>query len=99
MNAPVFDRSRIREQLSDVGARWGLTISGVLPSGCLSHASNHEPVVFLADKLRDDVSVLDVASAEVELDDRLSFASRIVLRSELAGSPRGSELLAAVRNL
>ena len=99
MNAPVIHRAAVDAVLTAVGDRHGLRIVDLLPNGSVGHSADIQPVVFLAEKARDDLSLLELCSAEVELGDTLGFAARILLRSELDGSSQGRELLREVRGL
>lgn len=100
MNAPFFpDHSRVTAVLTAVGERSKLRIIGRLPTGCVEHPTEPQPVVFLAEKAREDLSVLEVCSAEVELHDSLGYAARILLRSELEASAAGRILLGEVMAL
>lgn len=99
MNAPSHDRARTSAVLSVVGERYGLRISGLLPTGCVSHERTAQPVVFLAERLTERLSLLELCAAEVDVEDELGVASRILLRDELAASPGGAEILAGMRPL
>jgi hypothetical protein len=87
MNAPVIDRSRLLEAIREIEQRHALMIAGVLPDGIVGHPSGSEPLVLLASE-REGLSLLDLCSAEVELEDRLRAPVRIILKSELEGARR-----------
>ena len=87
MNAPVIDRSRLIEAVREIEKHHALTIAGVLPDGMVGHPSGSDPLILLASE-REGLSLLDLCSAEVELEDRLRAPVRIVLKSELEGARR-----------
>lgn len=93
MNAPVIDRSRLVAATRDIEERYALEIAGTLPDGIVGHPSERAPLVLLATG-REGLSLLDLSSAEVELEDRLRAPVRILLKSELEGGRRAD--LAAV---
>ena len=97
MNVPVIDRSRLACAIESVERRFALTIAGALPAGVIGHPSGLEPVVFLADSKR-GLSLLDVCSAEVEMEDRLGVPARILLRSEF-NDESGRAILERLRPL
>lgn len=99
MNAPWHGRTRLDPAAGIVGARYGIFLCGLLPNGTVAHASEPHPLVFLADKTREDVSLLEVCSAEVALQDELGCAVRILMKSELAGRPHGEAVLAQSKPL
>lgn len=99
MNAPWNGRARLDPSVEIVGARYGIVLRGVLPNGTVAHASEPNPLVFLAEKTRNDLSLLDVCSAEIALQDELGFAVRILLKSELDRQPKGQAILAQSKPL
>jgi len=84
MNAPIIDRGRLKHAVGAIEQQYGLTVRGVLPDGIMGHPSGRDPLVLLADA-PEDFSLLDLCSAEVDLEDALSAPTRIILQSELQG--------------
>ena len=94
MNAPWHSRSDLDPAVEIIGTRYGIALRGILPKGTVAHASDPHPLVFLAEKTREDLSLLEVCSAEIALQDELGCAVRILMRSELDGRPQGQAVLA-----
>ena len=85
MNAPVIDRTLLLRHIRAVEEKYPLTIAGFLPRGTATHIEDENAVDFLADK-KPGLSLLDLASAEIDLGDRLGRPVGIVLRSGLKGN-------------
>ena len=98
MNAPWHGRTRLDPAAEIVGARYGIVLPGLLPNGTVAHASEPNPLVFVAEKTREDLSLLEICSAEIALQDELGCAVRILLTSELSG-PQGQAILSQSRPL
>jgi hypothetical protein len=97
MNAPTINRSRLKEAARAIEQRYALTIIGMLPDGIVGHPSGRAPSILLANGA-DDLSLLDLCAAEVELEDRLGTPARIILGRELKGD-RGAAIAAQSRPL
>lgn len=95
MNAPVINRSRLRTAVRAVEERYRLSVSGLLPDGIVGHPSGREPIVLLA-TAADDLSLIDLCAAEIDVEDRLATPARIILESELPDE-RKAEIAAQVR--
>jgi hypothetical protein len=70
---------------------------GLLEQGSAPHVFGDDAVSFLAEK-EDELSLLGLAGAEVELSDRLGRPVGIILRSELHGED-AERILAGLRPL
>ena len=97
MNAPVINRSTLRHHIRAIEEKYPLTIAGFLPRGSAAHIDNDDAVEFLAEK-KPGLSLLDLASAEIDLGDRLGRPVGIVLRSGLKGG-EANEIPALVKPL
>ena len=84
MNVHQIDRRILLTHLRAVEEKFPLRFVGHLPRGSATHVFGDDAVEFLAEK-QPGLSLLDVASAEVELSDRLGRPVAIILRSELHG--------------
>jgi hypothetical protein len=82
MNAPIINRSALLLHIRAIEEKYPLTIAGLLPRGAAAHIMDEDAVDFLADK-KPGLSLLDLASAEIGLGDRLGRPVGIVLRSGL----------------
>lgn len=99
MNAPFLDRSSVTTGLAEIAERRGVGIVGLLPSDSVAHHANAQPVVLLGRKGREDLSLLDVCAAEIDLSDRLNVAVRILMQEELEPSAAGRKLLREAQSL
>ena len=97
MNAPIIDRSALLHHIRAIEEKYPLTIAGFLPRGAAAHIFDDSAIDFLADK-KPGLSLLDLASAEVDLGDRLGRPVGIVLRSGLKGR-EATEIPALVKPL
>jgi hypothetical protein len=84
MNVHEIDRRILLTHLHAVEEKFPLRFVGLLEQGSAPHVFGDDAVSFLAEK-RNDLSLLGVAGAEVELSDRLGRPVGIILRSELHG--------------
>jgi len=84
MNVHEIDRRILLTHLHAVEEKFPLRFVGLLERGSAPHVFGDGAVSFLAEK-RNDLSLLGVAGAEVELSDRLGRPVGIILRSELHG--------------
>ena len=82
MNAPDINRSILRMHIAAIEQKFPLKIIGLLPSGSAGHVVDPNGVHFLAEK-RPGLSLLDLASAEIDLGDKLGRGVGIVLVSGL----------------
>jgi hypothetical protein len=82
MNAPVIPRSIIKHHVASIEARYPLEFVGLLPRGSVGHVSGENALEFLA-RRRGDLSLLDLAQAEIDLSDLLGRPIGIVLVSGL----------------
>jgi predicted nucleotidyltransferase len=85
MNVHQIDRRILLTHLHAVEEKFPLRFVGLLERGSAPHVFGDDAVDLLAEK-RDGLSLLGVASAEVELSDRLGRPVGIILRSELHGN-------------
>ena len=84
MNAPVIPRSILKHHVASIEARYPLEFIGLLPRGSVGHVSDENALEFLVRK-RGDLSLLDLAQAEIDLSDLLGRPVGIVLVSGLRG--------------
>src|SRR5947209_3010737 len=68
MNAPIINRSALLHHIRAIEEKYRLTIAGFLPRGIAAHIDHEKAVDFLADK-KPGLSLLDLASAEIDLGD------------------------------
>src|SRR6267142_1260119 len=85
MNNQQIDRENLRHHLHDIEEKYPLRIVGFLARGSAPHVFGDDALDFLAEK-REGLSLLSLASAEVDLSDKLGHPVGIVLRSELHGN-------------
>lgn len=85
MNVHQIDRRILLTHLHAVEEKFPLRFVGLLERGSAPHVFGDDAVDLLAEK-REGLSLLGLASAEVELSDRLGRPVGIVLRSELHGN-------------
>ena len=85
MNIHQIDRRILLTHLHAVEEKFPLRFVGLLERGSAPHVFGDDAVDLLAEK-REGLSLLGLASAEVELSDRLGRPVGIVLRSELHGN-------------
>jgi len=85
MNVHQIDRRILLTHLHAVEEKFPLRFVGLLEQGSAPHVFGDDAVSLLAEK-RDGLSLLGLASAEVELSDRLGRPVGIILRSELHGA-------------
>ena len=85
MNVHQIDRRVLLTHLHAVEEKFPLRFLGLLEQGSAPHVFGDEAVSLLAEK-REGLSLLGLASAEVELSDRLGRPVGIILRSELHGA-------------
>jgi predicted nucleotidyltransferase len=97
MNAPIINRSALLLHIRAIEEKYPLMIAGFLPRGMAAHIMDDNAVDFLADK-KPGLSLLDLASAEIDLSDRLGRPVGIVLRSGLKGE-EATEIPALVKPL
>lgn len=91
MNAPTIDRGRLRRAVDTIERRYPLTVLGLLPDGIVEHPETGTPVTLLADG-GSGLGVLDLCSAEVELQKEVGAPTRILLRGEIEGTSRAAVL-------
>ena len=84
MNVHEIDRRVLLTHLHAVEEKFPLHFVGLLEQGSAPHVFGDDAISFLAEK-QDDLSILGLAGAEVELSDRLGRPVGIILRSELHG--------------
>ncbi len=97
MNVLDIDRRSLIGHLQATGKSFHLKFLGLLPRGTAGHVSGDDAVEFLAEK-QADISLLDLAGAEIDLSERLGRPVAIVLVSGLRGD-RGDRVKASVRPL
>ena len=99
MNAPDINRNILKRHIQAVEAALPIHILGLLPRGSAGHVkeSDARALEFLAEK-RDDLSIFDLARAEIDLGERLGRTVGIVLVSGLCGR-EAEELPAMVEAL
>jgi len=97
MNVLDIDRSNLLDHLHATGDHFHLKFVGLLPRGTAGHVSGDDAVEFLAEK-QADISLLDLAGAEIDLSWRLGRPVAIVLDSGLRGD-YGRRVRASVRPL
>ena len=85
MNVHQIDRRILLTHLHAVEDKFPLRFVGLLEQGSAPHVFGDDAVSLLAEK-REGLSLLGLASAEVELSDRLGRPVGIILRSELHGN-------------
>lgn len=91
MNAPTVDRGRLRRAVEAIERRYALKVSGLLPDGIVAHPETDTPVALLADGGH-GLTLLDLSSAEVELQKEAGAPTRILLRTEIEGTDRAAVL-------
>src|SRR5262245_53989178 len=84
MNVPDINRASLRMHIATIEAKYPLKIVGLLPRGSIGHVFDQNGIEFLGEK-RPGLSLLDLASAEVDLADLLGRQVGIVLISGLKG--------------
>ena len=84
MNAPDINRSILRMHVAAIESRYPLKVLGLLPQGSAGHVFDPNGLNFLAEK-KPGLSLLDLASAEVDLGDLLGRQVGIILVSGLKG--------------
>ena len=82
MNVHQIDRRILLTHLHAVEEKFPLRFVGLLERGSAPHVFGDDAIDILAEK-RGGLSLLGLATAEVELSDRLGRPVGIVLRSEL----------------
>jgi hypothetical protein len=97
MNVHQIDRRILLTHLHAVEEKFPLRFVGLLESGSAPHVFGEDAVSLLAEK-REGLSLLGLASAEVELSDRLGRPVGIILRSELHGNDE-TRILAGLKPL
>jgi hypothetical protein len=97
MNVQQIDRRVLLAHLHATEEKFPLRFVGLLPRGSAPHVSGDDAVEFLAEK-GEGLSLLGLASAEVELSDRLGRPVGIILRSELHGNDE-TRILAGLQPL
>ncbi len=97
MNIHEIDREALRHHLHEIEDKYPLRIVGFLARGSAPHVFGDGAFDFLAEK-REGLSLLSLASAEVDLSDKLGHPVGIVLRSELHGDD-AVRILATLRPL
>jgi hypothetical protein len=97
MNVHQIDRRVLLAHLHATEEKFPLRFVGLLPRGSAPHVSGDDAVEFLAEK-GEGLSLLGLASAEVELSDRLGRPVGIILRSELHGNDE-TRILAGLQPL
>jgi hypothetical protein len=95
MNVIETDRRTLMAHLRATGEHFHLEFLGLLPRGTAGHVSGDNAVELLAKK-RADISLLDLAGAEIDLSERLDRPVAIVLDSGLRGD-YGKRVRASVR--
>lgn len=84
MNVHQIDRRILLIHLHAVEEKFPLRFVGFLDPHAATHVTGDDAVCFLAEK-GENLSLLDLAGAEVELSERLGRPVGIILRSELHG--------------
>jgi hypothetical protein len=97
MNVIETDRRSLIRHLDATGKSFHLKFLGLLPRGTAGHVSGDDAVEFLAEK-QADISLLDLAGAELDLSERLGRPVAIILDSGLRGD-FGARVRASVRPL
>jgi predicted nucleotidyltransferase len=97
MNVVETNRSNLLAHLRATGEHFHLKFLGMLPRGTAGHVSGDDAVELLAEK-QADISLLDLAGAEIDLSERLGRPVAIVLDSGLRGD-YGNRVRASVRPL
>lgn len=97
MNVQRIDRRSLIGHLEATGKNFHLKFLGLLPRGTAGQVSGDDAAELLAKK-QADISLLDLASAEIELSERLGRPVAIVLDSGLHGD-YGARVRASVRPL
>jgi hypothetical protein len=97
MNAPTIDRGRLRRAVEAIQRRYPLKVAGLLPEGIVAHPETDTPVTLLADG-GTDLSLFDLSSAEVDVQNEVGAPARILLRAEIEGTDR-ADVLALSRPL
>jgi hypothetical protein len=97
MNVHQIDRRILLTHLHAVEEKFPLRFVGLLEQGSAPHVFGDDAVSLLAEK-REGLSLLGLASAEVELSDRLGRPVGIILRSELHGNDE-TRILAGLKPL
>jgi hypothetical protein len=87
----MIDRGRLRRAVEAIERRYPLKVSGLLPDGVVAHPGTDRPVTLLADGGR-GLTLLDLSSAEVDLQNEAGAPARILLRSEIEGTERAAVL-------
>jgi hypothetical protein len=91
MNVPVINRDRLRRAVEAIERRYSLRVSGVLPNGIVEHPETDTPVTLLAER-GSGLTLLDLSSAEVDLQKEIGAPTRILLRTEIEGTDRAAVL-------
>ena len=91
MNAPTIDRGRLRRAVDAIERRYSLKVAGLLPEGIVAHPETDTPVTLLADA-GSDLTLLDLSSAEVDVQNEVGAPARILLRTEIEGTGRAAVL-------
>ncbi|HLH87757.1 MAG TPA: hypothetical protein VKX28_04800 [Xanthobacteraceae bacterium] len=97
MNVIKTDRRTLMGHLQATGKDFHLKFLGLLPHGTAGHVPGDDAVEFLAEK-QADISLLDLAGAELDLSERLGRPVAIVLDSGLRGD-YGARVRASLRPL
>jgi predicted nucleotidyltransferase len=97
MNIQQIDRQRFLDHLHAVEAKFPLHFVGTLPRGTAAHVFEDDAIDLLAE-MREGLSLLSLAGAEVELSDRLGRPVGIVLVGGLRGD-YGERVKASARPL
>jgi hypothetical protein len=97
MNVHQLDRRTLMGHLQAIGKNFHLKFLGLLPRGTAGHVSGDDAVELLAEK-QADISLLDLAGAEIDLSGRLGRPVAIILDSGLRGD-YGDRVRASVRPL
>jgi hypothetical protein len=88
MDAPALDRPLIRRHLAEVEKAWPIRFLGVLPPGTMGHVTEADSLTFLADAAM-SISLLNLATIEVELSDRFGKPVGVLATSALRGNRDG----------